>query len=189
MTSISLEHAIRPAGPADAEAIARVQELSWRTTYAGLLPAEVIGRVGAAWGPAHWVSRLQRLNSGDFTLVLDHEQRGVAGFCEAGPCRGRVRPYAAEFYRLYLLKDVQGQGHGTWLMASAARVLLARGFESGIVWALATNRAACRFYSKIGAKQVDRRWQTLFGVRVPEAAFAWPDLADLADQSPEPSIH
>jgi GNAT superfamily N-acetyltransferase len=189
MKSISLEYAIRPAGPADAEAIARVQDLSWRTTYAGLLPAETIGRVGAAWGPAHWMGRLQKLNSGDFTLVLDHEERGVVGFCEAGPCRGRLRRYDAEFYRLYLIKSVQGQGYGRWLMASAARVLLARGLESGVVWALATNRAACRFYAGIGGKQVDRRWQTLFGIRLPEASYAWSDLNDLAGLSPEPFIH
>ena len=189
MKSISLEYAIRPAGPADAEAIARVQESSWRTTYADLLPAEVIGRVGMAWGADHWAQRLRRLNSGDFTLVLDHDERGVLGFCEAGPTRGRARPYASEFYRLYLVKDVQGQGHGTALMSAAARVLLARGLESGLVWALATNKRACRFYTRMGAEPYDRRWQTLFGIRWPEAGFAWSDLTTLAGLSPDVSTN
>src|SRR4051812_36296640 len=129
-----MELFVRPAGPADAEAIADVQQRSWQAAYTGLLSPRSLTRAAALWDARHWWGSLERIDHPTVTLVLDGPDTGIAGFGVCGPRRGRQNPdlhrFAGEIYLLYLLPSVQGRGHGTQLMAGMARVMRARDMES-----------------------------------------------------------
>jgi GNAT superfamily N-acetyltransferase len=182
-----MELFIRPAGPADAEEIAEVQRVSWRVTYESMLRPESLARVERVWDAAHWRGSLERTDDRTIPLVLDGRETGVVGFGVAGPRRGGrstpVGSFAGEIYLLYLLPGIQGHGHGARLIAALARVLLARGMDSALVWALATNRSAIGFYRHLGASILMQARKPFFGESVNEIALGWRDLEMLAGTS------
>jgi GNAT superfamily N-acetyltransferase len=183
-----MEIFIRPAGPADAEDIARVQRISWAATYSRQLSPESIARVETAWDARHWRHALERIDDRIVTLVLEGPREGVIGFGVAGPRRGGrdaiLRAYDGEIQLLYLLPAYQRQGHGVRLMAAMARVLRARGIESALVWALATNRSAVGFYQHLGGSILMQARKPFFGEAVNEIALGWRDLRGLANMTP-----
>jgi ribosomal protein S18 acetylase RimI-like enzyme len=178
---------IRPAGPADAEAVAEVQRISWQATYARLLSAASLARVETAWDANHWRQSLERIDSAGVCLVMDGEATRVVGFGVAGPKRGKRDPllddFGGEFYLLYLLPMFQNQGHGVRLMSAMAKVLRARNLNSAVVWALAGNRSAIDFYEHLGGAQVLQCRKLFFGEWIDEVALVWPTLKDLAGVS------
>lgn len=179
-----MQHFVRPAGPADAEEIAAVQQASWRATYKNLLLPESIARVEKIWDAEHWRQSLERTDNRVVPLVLDGEDTGIVGFGVGGPRRGmgdpRTRSFTGEVYLLYLLPAFQKRGYGGRLIASLARVLIARGMESAVVWALATNRKAIGFYQHLGGTILVQRRKPFFGEQVNEVALGWRDLDVLA---------
>jgi GNAT superfamily N-acetyltransferase len=183
-----MELFIRPAGPADAEEIARVQYLSWQATYARQLSAESLARVETVWDARHWRRSLERTDDRVVTLVLEGAAEGIVGFGVAGPRRGgrdpMLRAYDGEIQLLYLLPSHQRRGDGVRLMAALARVLRARGMESALVWALATNRSAIGFYQHLGGSILTRARKPFFGQSVDEIALGWRDLRVLASVTP-----
>jgi len=183
-----MEIFIRPAGPADAEEIARVQAISWRATYARQLSAESLARVETSWDARHWRHGLERVDDRAITLVLEAREVGMVGFGVAGRRRvGRdpaLHAYEGEVYLLYLLPGFQGYGLGTKLMVALARVLKARGLNSALVWALATNRAAIGFYEHLGGEILLRARKPFFGEPVEEIALGWRDIETLTGVEP-----
>jgi ribosomal protein S18 acetylase RimI-like enzyme len=175
---------IRPAGPADAEEIARVQTITWRATYGRLLSMQALDRVERSWDVAHWRRSLERTDDKSVTLVLDGPRTGIVGFCVAGPRRGKndpiLRSFQAEIYLLYLIPSVQKRGHGKRLMSAMARVLRARGVKSTLVWALATNQSAIGFYQCLSGSILMRCQKPFFGEPVNEIALGWRDIDVLA---------
>jgi ribosomal protein S18 acetylase RimI-like enzyme len=183
-----MEIFIRPAGPADAEDVARVQRISWAATYARQLSPESLARVETAWDARHWRHSLERTDDRVVTLVLEGVDEGIVGFGVAGPRRGGRDPilqaHDGEFYLLYLLPNFQRRGHGVSLMAALARVLRARGMESALVWALATNRSAVGFYQHLAGSILMQARKPFFGESVNEIALGWRDLKALANMTP-----
>ena len=179
---------IRPAGPADAEEIARVQRISWAATYARQLSPQSLARVETAWDARHWRHSLERTDDSVVTLALEGADEGIVGFGVAGPRRGGRDPvlqaHDGEFYLLYLLPNYQRRGHGVRLMAAMARVLRARGMDSALVWALATNRAAVGFYQHLSGSILMQARKPFFGETVNEIALGWRDLKGLANTTP-----
>lgn len=171
---------IRPAGPADAEDIAAVQQAAWAETYDGILPETVIQRVGALWGIGHWKRVLSQVDRAAITLVIEDDDAGPIGFAVCGPQRGEVDGFDAEIYALYLLAPAQRQGLGTRMMGAMARLLRARGFSSLLVWALAANAGARHFYQALGGTPIGPRLARLFGEDMAEAGYGWDDMATLA---------
>lgn len=177
-----MELFIRPAGPADAEEIAEVQRLSWNAAYDGMLSAGSLATVSKVWDAAHWRRALERTDDRAVTLVLDGRATGVAGFGVAGPRRGRrasLTGFDGEIYLLYLAPGIQRQGQGARLVAGLARVLMARGIGSAVVWALARNRPAIDFYRRIGGRLLAEARRPFFNETVDEVALGWTDLETL----------
>ncbi len=182
-----MEFFIRPAGPADAEAIAEVQRASWQAAYRDLLTAESLARVATAWDAVHWRYALERVDDPIINLVLDSRGTGVAGFGVAGP-RRRTRDqllaaFDSEIYLLYLMPGIQRRGHGAALMGAMARVLKARGKKSALVWALTGNRPAIAFYRRLSGAIMAQTKRPFFGETVTETALGWSDIGVLAGMS------
>jgi len=174
-----MELFIRPAGPVDAEEIAEVQSLSWNAAYTGMLSPGSLANVARVWNAAHWRRSLERTDDRAVSLVLDGRATGVTGFGVAGPRRGRrtaLADFGGEIYLLYLMPAIQRQGHGARLTAALARVLLARGISSAVVWALARNRPAIDFYKRMGGRPIAEARRPFFDETVDEIALGWEDL-------------
>ncbi len=165
---------IRSAIAADAEAIAHVHVESWRSTYAGILPADFLAELSEADRAAQWRAWL-----GQDVVVLVAELDGrVAGFISGGPARDGVRGCDAELYAVYLLEGAQRAGMGTELLRVLAGRLVERGLKSMVVWVLEVNPAR-EFYMKRGAVYAASKLIEVGGVELTEAAYAWGDISPL----------
>jgi ribosomal protein S18 acetylase RimI-like enzyme len=145
-----MRFAIRPAEPADVDAIAEVHVGGWRWGYRGLLPDDLLAGLDAA-------ERAERLLAvmGDAERTVSvhlAEQDGRAvGFVSCGPSREPdADDHTGEIYALYVEEDVAGTGVGTALLRAARAELRARGLDRVVLWVLETNARARRFYEREG---------------------------------------
>lgn len=185
-SALPLRIVLRPAGPADAEAIAETHWRSWRDAYRYLLPQALNEKVREAWNARHWQRVLERMPMRRIVLVAEAENGEIAGVLEAGRNRRLFGGFDSEVYALYVSPAYQHCGVGSALMGSAARVFMTLGGKSVLVWSLATNLMARRFYEKLGGEPAGQRWGRLFGLGVPEAAYGWNDIEVLARQGGAP---
>ncbi len=181
MAEASKRVTIREATRDDAIEIAAIHIASWRTTYAGLLPAELIEeRSDMVRRVAQWRRRLADPSRPTLLAQIDDVPCGFANF---GPMPERPQDcaplpdFAAYLDALYLLASVQGRGAGRALLAGAAIRLRAAGMPSLALHVLATNPAR-HFYEHLGAVWVrdepvdaDDPW-----VR---SVYGWRDIAGL----------
>lgn len=160
---------VRRAENSDAEAITAVHDAAWRNAYDGLIPAKELARIVARRGSRWWDRAIRR-----GTAILVIEVGGaVCGYATVGPNRARNLSQKGEVYEIYLKPEYQGVGLGTRLFLAARRELSRFGFDSVVVWALADNESACRFYSNAGGRKVARATERFGDCSLTKVAFAW----------------
>ncbi len=172
---------IRRATADDIPAIARVRVDTWRTSYAGALPAEYLAGLThddpallERWRRAIADERPERLVS-----VAEDAAAGVVAYLSAGREAGGDPLHTGEVYAIYVLPAHQGRGIGRELMRVAATHLAAHGLASLLVWTL--RRGPSRpFYEALGGRVVRERhepWEK--GLVLDEVGYGWDDLAPL----------
>jgi ribosomal protein S18 acetylase RimI-like enzyme len=175
----SFSYLVVPAGPGDAEALARVHVTSWRETYRGLLPDAFLARMSEAGYTRRFRRELTQPGPNDVTLAAMNPQ-GVFGYVVGGPSRSGGEG-EAEIATLYLLRTAQGRGAGRRLLTDAVRVLAARGARSLVISVLADNAPARGFYEHLGGQADPPRHEVApGGGMVREVAYRWDDLGRLA---------
>jgi L-amino acid N-acyltransferase YncA len=152
---------IRTARAADAESIAMVHARSWRTAYRGLLPERFLRGLAEELLTARWHRRLETHSRRHGVWVVEID-RVVVGFATACACYSDAAlvGFAGEVEMLYLLPEHQGRGYGRQLFDHVLAALGNEGFHWVIVWVLAANGPARRFYEAHGfrldgARRVD----------------------------------
>jgi ribosomal protein S18 acetylase RimI-like enzyme len=138
---------IRPATVDDVEAIAEVHVASWRWAYAGQIDDTYLASLSARTRADQWRGWFQERDERSLLLVADDGH--VVGFIEAGRADGRDRA-CGEIHALYLLGEAAGTGLGRKLLDAATVHLSDAGFERSVLWLLATNERALRFYERAG---------------------------------------
>ena len=104
-------------------------------------------------------------------LVLECDERSPATRRSgAAAMPGRPR---GEIYELYLRPECQGCGLGRRLFTEARRELAPHGLDRLMVWALAENEIACRFYRAMGGIEAGRSQDRFCGVPLDKIGFAW----------------
>ena len=89
----SADVSARVAWADDAPAIAAVQVRAWRTSYADLLPAEVLDALDADQFAEGWRASLGRPADARNRVLVSLERNLVTGFVVTGPAyRPRLRP-------------------------------------------------------------------------------------------------
>ena len=167
------EITIRPARPADASGIARLDVETWRTTYAGVLSAAYLVGLSERRREAGWRSTILH-EPGNVRVAVD--ARGeVQGFGSCGPNRGDP-PFAGEVFTLYVAPDRQNRGIGRRLLVTLFRRLVALGRNSAIVWVLRDNPSRF-FYERLGGRPARRKAITVGGRSVEAVGYGWRDLA------------
>jgi ribosomal protein S18 acetylase RimI-like enzyme len=156
---------IRKAVPDDALGIAIVNVYTWKTTYTGLMPDDVIdSRIAELRARAEQLKADIEANDNFYAAVAGST---VVGFCIYGPSRNEAFGDAGEIFALYVLKGFQGTGVGRALFSAGAAALLASGRRGMIVNCLAGNPALA-FYRHMGGRIVGRRADELAGARLVE---------------------
>jgi ribosomal protein S18 acetylase RimI-like enzyme len=160
---------VRRAEIRDAAAITAVHDTAWRFAYDGMIPGKELTRIISRRGPRWWDRAIRR---GTAILVLEVGGE-ICGYATVGPNRARNLAQKGEVYEIYLKPEYQGIGLGTRLFLAARRELGRFGFDTVVVWALADNENACRFYKNAGGRKVAKANERFGEVALTKVAFAW----------------
>jgi GNAT superfamily N-acetyltransferase len=161
---------IRPAEPSDAMDVAQVHVRSWQVAYRTLLPDDYLDQLRPE-------DRAQRY---DFAAVdprkpktiVAIEEGAICGFATTAPSRDADLPDYGELYALYVDPEMWGRGMGVALISAARAELLRGGFRNAVLWVLAGNVRAERFYQMDGwAADGSRRTDVVWGVTVDEVRY------------------
>lgn len=140
--------AVREATTDDADAIARVHVATWQHAYRGHLPDATLDALDVETRRAMWTRILSTPDHPAHVAVAE-EDGAVVGFAAAGPWRDGDEP-AGELMALYVAPSAQGRGHGAALLAAAEADLAVRGYDTAVLWVLATNAPTIGFYTAHG---------------------------------------
>lgn len=168
---------MRAAGPADAGGIALVHQASWRTTYTGILPLDVIAQHTTSKNEATWRARLADNRILARTFVVEDEG-GVLGFANCGPARHFLEGLEAEIYALYVLQGHQRRGAGRALVTECAHHFVRNGLFGFYLWVLKANRARM-FYEALGGAEAGEKSERLGLHSFSQVAYAWHDVTAL----------
>ncbi|MCB0713336.1 MAG: GNAT family N-acetyltransferase [Ignavibacteriae bacterium] len=174
-------YAVREATAHDAEGIARVHIDSWRTTYRGIVPDNVLENMDFAQRSELWRERLSsdRSNrSGGLILVATNLANEIVGFASGGKEREGNIPSEAEIYALYLLKEYSRKGIGRYLTRELALQLQQKNYSSMLVWVLARNLSR-QFYQHLGGVESRRKLIDIGGEEFEEIAYRWENISTL----------
>ena len=166
-----------PAGPSDAEDMARVHVVAWRETYRGLLLDAFLARMSEPG----FTRRFRRtLNDpGDGVTLVGADRQGLVAYAQGGASR-RGTAGEAEVQTLYVLRQAQGKGLGARLMIETARALAAKGATSLMISVLRDNLRARGFYEHLGGEPEAARQEPGPGGRLLyEVAYRWADIRNL----------
>ena len=159
--------------------MSRVHVDAWRTTYAGIVPAGHLAGLSYRDRESRWERILTADRPAESNFVAETVGGDVVSLAGGGPEREGNPTYLGELYGIYVLEEHQRRGVGRRLVSAVARRLLADGFSSMLVWVLADNHPACRFYESLGGERVGRKSISLGGASLTEVSYGWRDIANL----------
>lgn len=152
---------------------------SWRWAYRGLLPDSYLDRLRHDELAARWWRRLAVAEEESIHVIerFDRKSGGgkVGGFVSYGPFRDDSSwlGFAGEVFMLYLEPELVGRGLGRRLMRRATADLSRYGCHWCVVWVLARNTSARRFYEREGFRlDGARRWDPFEDRSVPVVRYA-----------------
>ncbi len=170
----------REATVEDATAIAEVHVASWRTTYKGLLPDDLLAGLSVESRAEMWrqAAELAGKDSKYFApLVAEDPDQGIVGFAHVGRERETESGFDAELYAIYVLRTHQGRGIGRQLFLRSVGRLLERGHNSMRLWVLEGNPAQ-RFYERMGGQMGESKGIEIGGTEYSEVSYSWSDISN-----------
>ncbi|MCY3544931.1 MAG: GNAT family N-acetyltransferase [Chloroflexi bacterium] len=170
---------IRQATLPDTTGIARIHVDSWRSSYADVVPEEILSGLSYDERETLWDSILNPLRTDVHCFVAETPLNGIVGFACGGTARENSLGYEGEIYSIYLLQEYQGMGLGRRLLISVAERLLDDAKSSFFLWVFEENHSARRFYESLGGELADRMEVNIGGVVLVEVAYGWNDIEQL----------
>ena len=166
------EITIREATPDDAAAIAKVHVLSWKKSFAGIVPEAFLDRLTVEDRTRKFSERFGEFGYQMFVAEIDGL---IVGFADAGKPRYDVANYDAELYAIYLFHEFQGKGIGAFLFDRVKRFLIDQGKRS--MYLLALEVSPYRpFYEKMGGQVVGKRQVQLMDIDFNAVVYGWETL-------------
>ena len=178
---------VRPARPADAPDIARVQAVTWRTAYRAVLPAEVLDGWDEAVAADTWRAAIAAPPTPGHGVLVAVEQDLVVGFAAYGPAElaGDERPHPAgpsgEVATLLVEPRWGRRGHGSRLLAAVTDLARADGTARLQVWLPEQDAVSARFFESAGWAR-DGWVRTLDTGGTPLREVRWHTLLEEADE-------
>jgi GNAT superfamily N-acetyltransferase len=175
---------LRGAILADAPALAGLHVASWRETYTGILPDELLAGLSVDSRAAMWATILGDLTAvAEAAVYIAEDQERLVGFGSCGKQRHEGLAgsgYGGEFGALYVLQSHQHRGIGRSIMSLMAQALLERDCPGAALWVLSENLVARSFYERLGGAIVAEKEEMPDMARF-EVAYGWSDLSALVD--------
>ncbi len=142
----------RVAWSDDAPAIAAVQVRAWRTSYADLLPADVLAALDPGQIAEGWRASLSRPADARNRVLIALERNLVTGFAITGPAADPDRDPVAdgEITDLTVDPHKRGAGHGSRLMQACVDTLKADRFTRAVTWLAAADDSTRGFLTAAG---------------------------------------
>jgi ribosomal protein S18 acetylase RimI-like enzyme len=156
---------VRHARLEDARRLAEIHVETWRATYPGVMPQEVLDSLSVDDREGLWREWIPHAETEVFVAELDGD---VVGFVTVGPCSSN--PGIGELYAIYVVPRAHGSGAGPALM-DAAVAALARRWDVAILWVATENPRARRFYERHGWAADGERVDSIAGALVPETRY------------------
>ena len=174
---------VRPARPADAAEIARIQAVTWRTAYRAVLPLEVLDGWDEALATASWHAAVTTPPTPGHGVLVALEGQSLVGFAAYGPAElsPDEQPDAAgpttEISTLLVEPRWGRRGHGSRLLAAVADLARDTGTARLQTWLLEPDTVSAGFFESAGwgpdgwARTLDTgatplrevRWHALIG--------------------------
>ena len=150
--------------------VARVHVRSWQAAYRGLLPDAYLDGLRAEDRAQRY--RFASEDVRDPATVLAIEDGTICGFATTAPARDSDGVDDGEVYALYVDPDWWDRGFGAALIAAARSRLMDLGSRNAVLWLLAGNARADRFYRIDGwAPDGPARTDSVWGVTVDEVRY------------------
>jgi ribosomal protein S18 acetylase RimI-like enzyme len=169
---------IRGAGPADVPGIARVHVDTWRTTYAGTVPADYLERLSYGERERLWARVFEEPET-TFVYVAEDDSGQIAGFASGGRNTGDDPAYEGSLHAIYVLKEYEGRGLGRVLLLAVANRLARMCIPSMTLWVFAENGRARRFYEAMGGQLGTEQEFEIAGATLKDVSYGWPDVTSL----------
>jgi GNAT superfamily N-acetyltransferase len=152
---------VRAGRPGDAEAVAQVHVRAWQSAYARVFPRERLADLNVERRVRRWRDWPPLVAEADGTIV---------GFVSVGASR---EPDAdGELFAIYVDPDHWGTGVGRDLITAAEERLRELGYSEAMLWVLAENARARRFYERAGwHHDGTTRPIEIFGIEVTEVRY------------------
>jgi ribosomal protein S18 acetylase RimI-like enzyme len=162
---------IRRARPTDAHGIADVHVRTWREAYLGLLPAAFLAGLSIDARERFWAAELAVTPAERMPWLAESDGQ-VTGFVSAGAARDvDAGPEVGEVYAIYVLPDCWDRGVGRDLLRHAEDDLRSHGYSAAVLWVLAGNNRARRFYERAGWILDGSRTEMIGGIELDEVRY------------------
>ena len=153
---------VRPARPEDADEIARIQLVTWRTAYRRLFPAHVLANLDEAYLARGWREAITETPSPRHRVLIAVEQSETAstvvGFAAGGPADEQaldpeeppLGEHVAAITDLLVEPRWGRRGHGSRLLAATVDLWREDTFKSAVAWAYDADDAMKKFLASTG---------------------------------------
>lgn len=160
---------VRSAEPGDALQVAQVHVRSWQAGYRDLLPSSYLDGLRPEDRAGRY--RFGGSSPDDPTTIVVEDDGAIRGFATTGRAADVDGREVGELLALYVDPDCWRQGVGRRLL-HVARQRLADGLDQAILWVLAGNERAERFYRADGWRaDGGRRQDEVWGIGVDEVRY------------------
>ena len=141
----SADVSVRPAAPEDAPAIARVQQVTWRTAFADVLPRAVLDSWDDDAATAAWRTAVTTPPSAGHAVLVAVDAGAVVGFAATAPAE-----QSREVTVLLVEPRWGRRGHGSRLLAAVADLARAAGTSTLTTWLPEQDAVTSRFLETAG---------------------------------------
>lgn len=143
MTGATIE--LRAADHADIDDVVAVFQACWSTSYAAVLPSELVAAMTPKRSRSLWTRVLAEASPGEVIVaVTDGAIAGVTRWAVAGAdSPGWV-------HSLYVDPTSQGLGVGRRLLGAAEEAITSAGVSAARLWVFAANEPSLAFYATCG---------------------------------------
>lgn len=123
--------------------ISKIYESSWKFAYRDMIPQNYLDSIPAG----RWADRIHSTGQSNLVLIENGMMIGTASF---GKSRWKKYIDYGEIISIYLLPDFIGKGYGRLLIHKCVEELNQCGYHKVLLWVLAENGRARKFYEKTG---------------------------------------
>ncbi|WP_307847644.1 GNAT family N-acetyltransferase [Streptomyces sp. F63] len=141
---------VRPMQEEDIRDVSAVRVKGWQTAYPGMVPQDYLDALTVA-EDARMRRDMFARSTGSVVNLVAEADGAVVGWAALGPSKEENRnPQDGELLALYAAPDRLGTGVGKALMQQTLVAARERSFHRLVLWVIAANTRARRFYERGG---------------------------------------